>query len=41
LLCPPIVAGQFRKEYIPESIFEKLIVYLEAKGNYKLLEKII
>lgn len=41
LLCPPIVAGQFRKEYIPESILEKLIVYLEAKGNYKLLEKII
>ncbi|MFO0116295.1 MAG: hypothetical protein ACK521_01275 [bacterium] len=41
LLCPPIVAGQFRKEYIPESIMEKLIVYLEAKGNYKLLEKII
>ena len=41
LLCPPIVAGQFRKEYIPETILEKLIVYLEAKSNYKLLEKII
>lgn len=41
LLCPPIVAGQFRKEYIPEEILEKLIVYLEAKSNYKLLEKII
>jgi hypothetical protein len=24
LLCPPIVAGQFRKEYIPEAILRKL-----------------
>lgn len=40
-LCPPIVAGQFRKEYIPEAILEKLIIYLEAKGDYKVLEKII
>jgi hypothetical protein len=41
LLCPPIVAGQFRKEYIPEHILEKIIIYLEAKQNYKVLEKII
>jgi hypothetical protein len=41
LLCPPIVAGQFRQEYIPEAILEKLVVYLESKSNYKVLEKII
>jgi hypothetical protein len=41
LLCPPIVAGQFRKEYVPEAILEKLVTHLEDKGNYKVLEKII
>jgi hypothetical protein len=41
LLCPPIVAGQFRKDYIPEPILEKLFTFLEAKQNYKVLEKII
>lgn len=40
-LCAPIIAAQFRAEFIPESILMKLIRYYEAKKEFKVLEKII
>ena len=41
LLCPPIIAGQFRKEKIPEDIFIELFRMYERKKEFKVLEKIV
>lgn len=40
-LCAPILASQFRKEFIPEHIVLKLIHMYESKKQFKVLEKII
>jgi hypothetical protein len=40
-LEPFVIAGQFRKEIIPELIIRKMIKHYEDKSNLKVLEKII
>ena len=40
-LCAPIIAGQFRSEFIPENILQKLIRMYEDRQEFKVLEKII
>ena len=40
-LCVPIIAGQFRNEYIPEEILQKLVRIYEDRQDFKILEKII
>ena len=40
-LCAPIIAGQFRGEFIPEQILQKLVRMFEDRQEFKVLEKII
>lgn len=41
LLSAPIIAGQFRNEYIPEHVLQKLVRMYEDRQEFKLLEKLI
>jgi len=40
-LEPFILAGQFKKEQLPESVLHTLVGHYQDKKNFKVLEKII
>lgn len=40
-LCSPIMAGQFKHEYIPEDLILKLVKKMEVRQKYNIIEQII